>query len=529
MKKLLLLVLILSGGGAFAENGRSGEIVVSFLPSEFSLNPLRSYTSTEAQIYTALYEGLVNFDPATMDPVPAAAQSWTVSPDGKTYTFRIRDEARYRNGDPVTAGDFRSGWLKFLDPEIQAEYSFFYDIIEGARDFRTGKNRDPESVKIRVLSPKRLQVVLEEPATHFLKILCHHSFVPIHPSLLEKASWNLPEEIQSNGPYFIEERGKDFLLLAKNPHYWEKDRLKTDRIRLLFLDDPGETVRRFNNYEIHWVVEGFDLDRVLYKDAIIVNPLFATQYFFFSHAAAPWNDRRVRRALALLLPWEEIRSPDHQFIPAKTLVPPIPQYPEPETIQTRNREEAKKLLKDAGYPDGRGLPPVIFRLPEGGDARRTAALMAAAWKEEGIESTFFSHPYSAYFEALKKNEYTIGSMTWIGDFADPLAFLQMWTSDSNLNDGGYADPVFDGLLKTSMKQSGAERYKTLSEAESLLLSGAEVLPMGHSPAINLIDLHFIDGWYRNPLDIHPFKYLAFAPYRPLPGLIRFEGFAPLTK
>ncbi len=529
MKKILLVVMMAASVGTFAETRNTSELVVSFLPSDINLNPLKSFTSTEAQIYTALYEGLVGYDPASLEPIPAAARSWDVSPDGKTYTFRIRDDARYWNGDPVTAEDFRSSWLKFLDPAVQAEYSFFYDVIEGARDYRTGKNPDPASVKIRVLSPKRLQVVLEEPATHFLKILCHHSFVPVHPSLLNETSWNSLPEIPGNGPYFIKERDGGHFLLARNPHYWDAEEVKADFIRMLFLDDPREATRRFNDYEIHWVTEGFLLDKVLYQDTIVVNPLFATQYFYFSHTARPWSDERVRRALALLLPWSDIRSPDYQFIPARTLVPPIPQYPAPRTIEAPDREEAMKLLQEAGYPGGRGLPPVVFRLPEGEATRRTAAIMAAAWKEAGIESEIHAYPYPAYFDVLKKSDYALGTITWIGDFADPLAFLQMWTSSSNLNDGRYANLAYDALLEKSVKQSGTERYKTLSEAESLLLAGAAVLPISHSPAINLIDLHYIDGWYRNPLDIHPFKHLSFAPYRPLPGVVRFEGFSPLTK
>lgn len=527
MKKHFYLLFLLVGSQLFAEASLGRELVVAFMPSEINLNPLRSFTSTEAQIYNALYEGLVTYDPATLDPIPGTARSWDVSPDGKTYTFRIREDANYGNGDPVTAADFRNSWLKFLDPEIKAEYSFLYDIIEGAREYRTGENPDPASVAIRELSPKRLQVVLEEPATHFLKILCHHSFVPVHPAMLEQAVWNDLPEIINNGPYVIKERTPGYILLARNPHYWDTPGVKTELIRILFLSDPEETTRRFNDYEIHWVTEGIALDRVLHQDTIIVNPLFATGYFYFSNTRKPWNDGRVRRALALLAPWDLIRSSDYQFIPATTLVPPVPRYPSPEKIEAVNRQEALRLLEEAGYPGGKGLPKVIFRLPEGEGTRRIAALMAAAWKELGIDSEINTHSYPAYFDVLKAGDYTLGTITWIGDFADPLSFLQMWTTSSNLNDGRYSEAEYDALIKKSMGQSGEERYKTLSAAESLILAGAQVLPVSHSPAINLVDLHYIDGWYRNPLDIHPFKYLAFAPYKDLPGVVRYSR--PLTR
>lgn len=506
------------------------ELVVAFLPGQISLNPLNAFTATEAQVYTALYEGLVSYDPATLDPVPGAASSWEVSPDGKTYTFRIREEAKFSNGDPVTAMDFRNSWLKFLHPDTKAEYSFLYDIIAGARDYRTGKNPDPNSVQIRVLSEKHLQVVLEHPATHFQKILCHHSFVPIHPSLLEQKDWNTLPEVPGNGPYQIVDQKPDTWILKKNPHYWDAANVSIGTIRFLFIQDPLSVTRRFNDYEIHWVTGGISIDQVLYKDTIIVNPMFATFYFFFYTHDAPWKDARVRRALALLASWEKIRTKDIQFLPAKTLVPPLPRYPKPATIETANREEAFAHLKEAGFPEGKGLPNVVFKIPEGEENRVVASLFAAAWKEAlGLESEIQTYPYPEYLTILKEGGFTLATVSWIGDFADPLTFLQMWTSHSNLNDARYENPEFDALIEKSFQQAGEERYKTQSEAESILLKEAVVLPISHSPAINLIDLQFLEGWYPNPLDIHPFKYLKFAPFKPLPGVIqRKEAFPYLT-
>jgi peptide/nickel transport system substrate-binding protein/oligopeptide transport system substrate-binding protein len=177
------------------------------------------------------------------------------------------------------------------------------------------------------------------------------------------------------------------------------------------------------------------------------------------------------------------------------------------------------LLEESGFPKGKGLPPLLIKIPDGMESMRQASVMAAAWKEWGITTEIKTYPYAQYFEILKDGDYTLGTMTWIADFADPLAFLQMWMSSSNLNSGKYADSAYDDLIRKSMSQSGEERYKTLSEAESILLRTAQVLPIGHNPAINLIDLQFIDGWYQNPLDIHPFKYLTFAPYKPLKGVV----------
>ncbi|HOV37210.1 MAG TPA: peptide ABC transporter substrate-binding protein [Spirochaetales bacterium] len=528
MKRIILSLGILWGVlGIGYSLDPPKELVVAFLPGEISLNPINAFSSSEAQLYTALYEGLVSYHPATLDPVPATAGSWEVSPDGKTYIFRIREEARYSNGDPVTAADFRNSWLKFLHPDSRAEYSFLYDIIEGANEYRTGKNPDPESVQIKALTEKRLQVVLEYPSTHFLKILCHHSFVPIHPSLLDKKDWNTLPEVPGNGPYVLAEKGPNTWVMKKNPYYWEADHVFVETIRILFEENPLSTTQKFNDYEIHWVTGGMVLDQVLYKDTVIVNPLFATYYFFFSNRLSPWMNPQVRRALALLIPWEIVRSWDFQFLPAKTLVPSLPRYPAPETLEKTDREEAFALLQEAGYPEGKGLPPIVFKIPEGEETRRTAAIFAAAWKEAlDLDSEIQTFPYPDYLTVLKKGDYALGTVTWIGDFADPLTFLQMWTTHSNLNDAGYSNEEFDALILKSFQQTGEERYKTLSAAESLLLKSGEVLPIGHTPAINLIDLQFVDGWYPNPLDIHPFKYVRFTPFKLLPGVIQKEEHFP---
>jgi peptide/nickel transport system substrate-binding protein/oligopeptide transport system substrate-binding protein len=291
----------------------------------------------------------------------------------------------------------------------------------------------------------------------------------------------------------------------------------------VFTEDEEEITRRFNNYEIHWAASAASLDKILYRDTIIINPLFATSYFYFANTAPPWNNENIRRALALLIPWEKIRSTDFQFLPAKTLVPPIPRYPAPETITETAKEEALRLLAEGGFPGGAGLPPLTIKIPEGPEPLRLATLMATAWKEHGMNAEIKTYSFPQYLETLKTGEFTLGTMTWIADFADPLAFLQMWTSGNNLNDGKYADSAYDELIRKSMGQSGEERYKTLSEAESVLLRTAQVLPIGHNPAINLIDLQFIDGWYQNPLDIHPFKYMRFAPYKPLKGVVKAPG------
>jgi peptide/nickel transport system substrate-binding protein/oligopeptide transport system substrate-binding protein len=246
--------------------------------------------------------------------------------------------------------------------------------------------------------------------------------------------------------------------------------------------------------------------------------MFATHYYYIRSAKKPWDDFRLRRALSLVLPWDEIRN--NHILPATTLIFPIPDYPKIDGLEKNNAEEAERLLIEAGYPKGVGLPDLVIRITPSREAERVATLMARAWNTVlGVPVKIDVVPYRQYLQSLKQNDYDVGSTTWIGDFADPYTFLQMWCRDSNLNDARHNDNDFEALIEKSMNEEGSKRWETLAEAEKLLLARGNVLPISYNPALNIIDLGEIDGWYPNVLDIHPFKYLSIRSRRPLPGVV----------
>ena len=525
MRRLRFGVLIfVIAGPVFAAQGQTGEFVISFLKGNVQLNPIYSYTSSEAQIYSGLYEGLVSYHPLTMEPVAAVAERWDISEDRRTYTFHLRSDAQYWNGDAVTADHFRDSWLTVIDPQVDAAYNFLFDVIEGVREYRTGENPDRDSVGIRAVDRRTLQVRLRKPATHFLRILAHHAFVPVHPSLLEQRDWSTVEEIPGNGPYRLTSRSDDELVMDRNERYWDRQDVAIPRMRVVFTEEDDDTVTdRFNRGLIDWVTSGMDLSQVQFPETIIVNPLFATTYYYLTADQEPFTDDRVRRALALLLPWEEIRDPEIQFIPTQNLVPDIPYYPEVQGIGETAVDEALALLEEAGYQHGVRLPTLVVHVPQGQETARVAEIMREAWESAlEVNVEIRSTPYPQYFDALGEGGFTVATVSWIGDFADPLTFLQMWISDSNVNDAGFADQRYDQLIDDSMLETGVDRYEILGQAEELLLQTGTVLPVSHSPSINLIDLQAVDGWYPNPLDVHPLKYLRFTERDPAPGVINYR-------
>jgi len=209
----------------------SGEIIIPAAELDFR----KSYLASEAQIFTALYEGLFSYNPVTLAPIPASASTWQLSEDKKVWTFTIRSNARYWNGDPLRAEDFRAAWLSMLDPKNEAPYSSLFDIIEGARDFRLGKSTDPSTVGISAQGDKTLVVRLNAPASFFPSMLCHHSFSPIHPSMLQGNNWAAPI---SNGPFYVTGQKEGSITLTKNKLYWDADKVSLERINIRFTALP---------------------------------------------------------------------------------------------------------------------------------------------------------------------------------------------------------------------------------------------------------------------------------------------------
>ncbi len=504
----VLPVLFLAAGVA------ANTLTVSISSREIDLDPQRATGSTEAQLFTALHEGLVGYDRLTLEPVPGVATSWEISEDARHITFYLRTEARFETGEAVLAEDFRASWLRLLSPDLAFEYSFLLDPVVGARAYRLGESTDPESVGIRARAARILEIELEHPEPSFLKALAHHALVPIYRSGRKESTETDDDSIVvGNGPYRLVSAGAegDYELVA-SPTYWDRDSVEIPRIVIRRGLGPEETSRAFNSGRIDWALNEFAPDLVSNTDAIRVTTLFSTSYLYFRTDAPPWNDPNVRRALVLLLPLDELRPEGRYYRSTSVLVPRIPGYPKHRGIDTQNRGEAHRLLADAGYAGGRSLPPVRIRISGTAESIRIAEVLERTWERE-LDVEVFADP-----GRTDDSFYTVGLSTWVGDYPDPLTFLGMWASDSNLNDARFANSRYDEALIRATSFGRAERLHILAEAERLLLESAVVVPISHASAVNLIDTERIAGWYGNPLDLHPFKYLRFRPRRPNPGI-----------
>jgi len=495
------------------------ELTVVFSRSRMELDFRRSFMASEAQLFTAIYEGLFSYHPVTMAPVPALAERWALSHDNTQWTFTIRQNARFSNGDPITAEDFRRSWLSLLSPERESPYSGMFDIIAGAREYRTGAAADSGGVGITAPGPRTLVVKLVAPAAFFPSMLCHHSFGPIHPSMVDVEDWSLEPPV-SSGPFRISEMDEDRIVLVRNEYYWDVQAVALRRITIRFAGDD-EASELWNSGEALWISGGANFNALTDRSGIRVHPLFGTHFYFIRSQEEPLTDYRVRRALAISLPWDEIRS--GHFLPARTLVYPLPGYPRIAGIGDTDIGEAVRLLAQAGFPGGSGMPELVFRITPSSEAARISGLMADTWKRHlGVSSRTEVVPFDEYFASLRLDGFHIGSSTWIGNFPDPYSFLKKWRRYSNLNNALHSDDDFERLMDRSMFEGGERRWATLAEAEQLLLYRGTILPVSFAPAVNIIDTHELDGWFPNALGIHPFRYLSFRELRPLPSVVSAE-------
>jgi len=525
MKRTLVLstVLAMTLVTAFAQNPEQPRaLVVGMGTYDIELNPYKSIYAHEMQIFTGLYEGLFTYDPQSLDPIRAEAESFTKSKDGKTWTFTIRDDARWADGTKVTATDYVESWRYLLSPATKAEYAVFFDIVKGAKDFRTGKTKNPDTIGIKAEGDKTLIVQLDTPAAYFTRLLCHSAFVPVHASLRGTRIWK-PTDIIGNGPYQMASMDATALVMTRSSTYWDAANVAIPTIRVLFLGSDDEATQRYNDGDVDWLTDMANLDTLLTPDAIQFSPMFATGYYFWNTSLKPWNDPRIRRALSLLVPWEKIRTEDKYYAPTSVLILPFAGYKSPDGINKTDEAEALRLLAAAGHAKGKGLPPIKFVSYESKLHDENLDIMAEAWKKVGLSIERVVVPNGATIRDIRQKGFTLSFTSWIGDFADPAAFLLMWTSDSGLNEAGYKSRAYDNLIARSMTEEGTTRLTTLAEAEGTLLSDAPLMPLYHSISFNVIDLESITGWYQNPLDVHPFKTMGFGVRKAKPYVASTQG------
>ncbi len=471
----------------------------------------------EHRIVMGLFEGLVVPNPEDALPAPGVAESWTISDDATTYTFTLRDDAVWSDGTPVTAHQFVDSWLRILNPETAAPYAWFpAQLIAGANAYNSGE-AGPEAVKVRALDNRTFQFETIGPAPYVIKALTHYSFwvAPTHAIEEYGSDWTRPENIVTNGPYELEEWSpQEQLVLRKSDTYWNQDKVKTDRVAFLPVEDENTAHTMYENAEIDWVttVPLDQIDQVKVRNDYHNNPAFITYYYVIQTEKEPFDDVRVRKALSMafdrdLLVDQVTRGGQ---VSANGIVPPITGYSQ---IKGNRLDvaAARRLLADAGFPNGEGFPEleILYNTSEG--HKTIAEYIQQQWNENlGINVVLKNEEWKTYLATRREGTFQVARAGWAGDYYDPNTFLDLFVSGNAMNGGRYSNSEYDRLIFEALEQvENQKRLDLLAEAETLLISEDQaIIPIYYYAVNNLIDLDSWSGWYKNVMDQHPVGEVA---------------------
>ena len=471
---------------------------VNFFTLQLDLNPHTSGYLAEAQVLNSLYEGLFTYNPITAEPDYAIAREFKTSRDKLYWTFTLRDDAKFSDGTPVTSEHVKKSWIMLLS-NPDANYSSFLDVIKGAKEFRTGLG-SAEDVAIYVKDKHTLSIELVNPMAHLPQILCHHAFAVIDT---EKENYS--------GPYYISKRTEKELVLKKNQYYYDAASVYLPQIVITANHDLEEVTALFNEGKLHWIDSEYDSKKLLNKDAIKLEKIFGTTYYFFREGNSPYLTEKVRQSLMDATPWEQLRY--GSIFPAGTLILPLAGYISPAPLDFTDFDHAKNLMKAAKEELGLNESDIITLtaiIPEGEVIYQQTVLLKNAWARVGVNLNIRISKNHLFMGNVKNTKGDLFIYTWIGDFSDPMAFLELFRGDSNMNETNWKNEKFDELLnKANLSMNKFERYEFLSQAEDILLTSGMIIPVNFSIGMATVNTNEIGGWTSNPLNIHPFKSLYF--------------------
>jgi oligopeptide transport system substrate-binding protein len=487
------------------------------------LDPQTTTGVPENNVIIALFEGLVSPHPETVEAQPGVAESWEISKDGKTYTFKLNPNAKWSNGDPVTADDFVFSWKRILTPALGAEYSYMLHQIVNAEAYNKGEIKDFSQVGVKAPDKHTLVVTLRAPTPYFLSLLMHKSTYPVHRPTLEKFAgvetrgtrWTRPENLVGNGPFkLVKWELNKILSVEKNPHYWNAEIVKLDGIDFFPVELAQTEERMYRSGELDKTntlpvhkIENFKKER---PKELLIAPYLGTYFYRLNVTKPALEDARVRKALAKSIDREALveRVTKAGEIPAYSFTPPnTAGYTS--NAQTRyDLAEAKKLLAEAGYPEGKGFPGVEILYNTLEAHRSIAEAIQQMWKVNlGINVTLKNQEWKVYIDSQQKLDYEIARAGWIGDYSDPNTFLDMWKTGNGNNNTGWSNKKYDSLIdQANLTGDLAKRLDLFQQAEAILMNEMPVIPIYTYTSKYLISERVV-GWYSNIMDWHPYQFV----------------------
>ncbi|WP_297837294.1 peptide ABC transporter substrate-binding protein [uncultured Roseibium sp.] len=490
-----------------------------------TLDQHKTSTTYEAHILRDLYEGLVAYG-ADGQIIPGVASEWKVSDDGKTYTFMLRDDAKWSNGDPVVAGDFVFSLQRIMNPETGAKYANVLYPILNAEKVNKGEAK-PEELGVKAVDDHTLEIALESPTPYFIDLLGHQTGLPVHPASVEKfgSDFVKAENIVTNGAFTLAEFVPNAHVKAvKNPHFHDADQVKIDTVFFYPTEDRGAALRRFQAGELHTnndaPTEQVAFMRENLGDQFHVAPYLGTYYYALNHEDEVLKNPDVRQALSMAIDrefladeiWGSTMVAGYSFVP-----PGIGNYGDPayadykDMSQIDREEKAIELLTNAGFgPDNPVELTINYNTSE--NHKNTAVAIADMWKPLGVNVKLINTDTKTHYAMLRdRQDFDVARAGWIGDYSDPQNFLFMVESDNDgFNYARYNNPEYDALMDEAAVTVDLEkRADILKKAEELFMRDLPFIPMMYYGSMNLVS-DKMAGFEDNLLNIHPSRWMSIS-------------------
>lgn len=447
-----------------------------------TIDPGLNAASDGGHVTNNTFEGLMREIDGKLEP--AMAESYTVSEDGLVYTFTIRDDAKWSDGQAVTANDFEYAWSRVVDPATASEYAWIFDEVNVA--------------SWKALDEKTFEVTLSVPTPYFVGLTAFYTFFPVRQDMVETAgegAWATnPETAVSNGPFKVTSfKTGDRIVLEPNEYYWRRDEVKLNKIEVLMIVDQATALTGYESGQIQ-VLDDMplaEIPRLLAEDStFMILPNDAVYYYSFNTKVKPMDDVRVRKALSLAIDRTAIvetvtkagQMPAHSLIPGGHLDANGNVFNEVsgtyDIAPTAKAEEAQALLAEAGYPNGEGFPAleIMYNTSEG--HKNIAEAIQEMWKQNlNIDVTLTNQEWAVFQDSRIQHNFQIARAGWIGDYSDPMTYLGMFTSGGTNNYSQWDNEEFDALLEASKTASGQDRFDILYQADKLLSESYVVMPI----------------------------------------------------
>ena len=487
-----------------------------------TVDPHKTSTVYEAHVLRDLFEGLVMQD-AKAELIPGVAESWTVSDDGKTYTFKLRENAAWSDGSPVTAEDFVYSFRRLEDPATGAEYASMLYPIANAEEVNSGKAK-PEELGVKAVDARTLEVTLKAPTPYFLEMLTHQAAYPVNKAAIDSmgADWIKPGKLVSNGAYTLAEWvPNDHIKMVKNPKFHDAANVKIDVVNFIPTEDRSSAMKRFeagelDSYDDLPTEQLTDL-KAKFGDQIRVAPYLGTYYYAIKTDKAPWDNVELRNAISMAIDRDFLAEKvwNNSMFPGYSMVPPgIQGYTSAaatfaDKSQIDREEEATKILEKLGYGPDKPLKMEI-RYNTSENHKNTAVAIQEQLKPLGIEISLLNTDTKTHYAHLEqKGDYDVARAGWIADYQDPETFLGISVKASGNNYSSYNSPKFEEAMAKAAAAGGnpEERFKLLGEAERILVDEVGNIPLLHYSFHNIVSPKLV-GFEDNVMDVHPSRFMS---------------------